>query len=85
MTNEHAEQDASVALELATLDQIYDELKRRYEGFLLITENPARNDDENCSTNFFWAGGPSRAVGLAARFVLRQNTSDDVGLGGNNA
>lgn len=60
-------------LELATLNDIADELKRRYSGMLLVVTGPVQGqaDDGEEGTALLWNGGAIMAIGLAEFAKLR--------------
>ena len=49
-------------LSLATFDEIWTELKKRYRSVLLVTETDAGDDQYH--TKFSYAGGANAAIGM---------------------
>jgi hypothetical protein len=68
-------------LDIATTDELVDELKRRFRSLLLITDNPKMGiDDNEMSTITYWSNCPTvNAVGLARWAETRCLESDEDG------
>lgn len=71
-------------LELATGEELFDELKKRYEAILLVTVAPCENGVENAKGGMIhtsWCGGAVAALGLA---VVAKDTINDYIKGDQN-
>ena len=66
-----------VSLELATMNEILDELDRRYDSVILCTVRRRSTSEEETFIN--WRGGSVGALGLAERARRRVNEYLDGG------
>lgn len=57
--------EQSVALSLATIEQIITELRSRYGGLLVVTDGEAGDGDDYDRTRVYYGGGRIRALGAA--------------------
>lgn len=67
-------------LELATIDDIANELNRRFRGVLLVVTGAADGEigDEEEGTCLIWRGGAIQALGLAEYAKLRMSIPDRI-------
>ena len=65
MSEKEKEPASGFDLQLATMEDITDELKRRYDGVVLITVGEVNGQDDNLETPaIHWSGGQFQAWGL---------------------
>lgn len=58
-------------LSFATVEELYEELKKRHEAIVVILEKPAPTGDSQSETGFYYEGGVSRALGMCCRLKAR--------------
>lgn len=71
----------SPLLELATLDEIMDELVKRYDGVLVVTNGEPGQDEMTDITRVYYGGGRLQALGMsiwASRYLSPKDGAFDL-------
>jgi hypothetical protein len=72
------DQDGDVILQFATIDQIADELKRRYGSALVVVSGEERGNPDCDGTHLLYRGGVMTGIGLAEFAKFRLLSTDVV-------
>ncbi len=64
-------------ISLATVDQIADELERRFRNSLIVVDGPHQSREETTRVGYYSRGSAMGALGLAAWAVARLSEPDD--------
>ena len=67
-------------LELATRDELIDELAKRHETLVILAIRKGKTSDSNQERRIWWAGGACTAIGLCevARRLMLSSCADEM-------